>query len=137
MWVFHQKIKRVFATLNNLSNFEFGDIHAKVKEYKEISTQVEERLINDILEENRTNLHPIIAEYIGYLRLEEYIFKQKTQLHEFQECYANSSYFHALTRGRRRILHIHNIQNEDGNWVQGEDQIAKAACDYFQDYIHW
>lgn len=43
----------------------------------------------------------------------------------------NSSNFHALIRGRRRKLYIHKIQDEEGNWLQGDENIARAACNHF------
>ncbi|XP_055802719.1 uncharacterized protein LOC129871761 [Solanum dulcamara] len=132
MWCFHQKMKRLAATLSTWSRLQFGDIYAKVKEYEDKTRHAEEELISSNSEENRTKLHAINAEYIKYLKLEESMLKQKTQLHWFKEGDVNSKYFHALIRGRRRKLYIHKIQNEDDNWVQGEENIAKAACEHFQ-----
>ncbi|OIT20481.1 hypothetical protein A4A49_65757, partial [Nicotiana attenuata] len=73
------------------------------------------------------------AKYINYLKLEENILRQKTQLHWFKEGDANSKYFHSLIRGRRRKLYIHKIKDENGTWIQGDSAIGAAACDYFQD----
>lgn len=44
----------------------------------------------------------------------------------------HSRYFHALVRCRRKRLHIHNIQDEEGNWYQRYEEIANAACNHFQ-----
>lgn len=60
------------------------------------------------------------------------MLKQKAQLHLFQEGDVNSSYFYALIRGRRRRLHIHTIQDEEGNRFDGDDEIATAAYNHFQ-----
>jgi len=35
MWIFHQKMKRVAATLSSWFKMQFGDIYAKVKDYEE------------------------------------------------------------------------------------------------------
>ncbi|WMV23932.1 hypothetical protein MTR67_017317 [Solanum verrucosum] len=35
-------------------------------------------------------------------------------------------------RGRRRRLFLHRICTENEVWVQGEEKIAQAACDYYQ-----
>lgn len=64
--------------------------------------------------------------------LEESILKQKTQLLWFKEGDANSKFFHAIMRGRRRKLYIHKICIENEEWIQGDENIAKAACDHFQ-----
>ncbi|XP_055825193.1 uncharacterized protein LOC129893811 [Solanum dulcamara] len=132
MWCFHQKMKRLAAILSTWSRLQFRDIYAKVKEYEDKARQAEKELITVNSEENRTKLHALNTEYIKYLKMEESILKQKTQLHWFKEGDMNSKYFHALIRGRRRKLYIHKIQNEDDNWVQGEENIAKASCEHFQ-----
>lgn len=54
-------------------------------------------------EENRNYIQKLNIEYIRYLKLEESILKQKSQLHWFKEGDANTKYFHALlTRSRMR-----------------------------------
>ncbi|XP_015162434.1 uncharacterized protein [Solanum tuberosum] len=54
------------------------------------------------------------------------------ELQWFKEGDANTKYFHALMRGRRRRLLIHKICNNEGEWIQGDNNIANAACDHFQ-----
>ncbi|XP_055822099.1 uncharacterized protein LOC129890602 [Solanum dulcamara] len=132
MWIFHKKMKRLATTLSDWSRNQFGDIYAKVKEYEEVVRQAEENLINMNSNDNRSKLHAINAEYIRYMKMEDAILRQKSQLHWFKEGDMNSSYFHALSRGRRRKLYIHRIQNDKGSWVQGDSEIADAACNHFQ-----
>ncbi|XP_049368158.1 uncharacterized protein LOC125833012 [Solanum verrucosum] len=132
MWSLHTKMRRLTNTLSNWSRVEYGDIFAKAKEYEEQVRGAEETLITANTEENRSKLHNINAQYIRYLKLEQSILKQKTQLHWFKEGDANTKYFHALMRGRRRRLFIHKISIDEGDWIQGDDNIAKEACQYFQ-----
>lgn len=120
MWILHQKMKRLSTTLITWSKKEYGDVFATVKDYEERVRNAEEEVINNNSEHSRSNLHCVNAEYIRYLRLEESILKQKTQLQWFREGDANSKYFHALMRGRRRRLHIHKICKENEEWVQGD-----------------
>ncbi|KAM3290025.1 hypothetical protein P3S67_018314 [Capsicum chacoense] len=103
-----------------------------VKEYEGKVSLAEEDMLNHNTDENRTKLHAVNAEYIRYLKLEESILKQKTQLQWFKKGDTNSEYFHALIRGRRRRLFIHKITNEQGDWIQGDDNIANAACAHFK-----
>jgi len=92
----------------------------------------EDNLIHNNTEEQRAELHGINAEYIRLMKMEDSILKQKTQLHWFKEGDSNSKYFHALIRGRRRRLFIHKILNDKTDWIQGDEHIAKAACEHFQ-----
>ncbi|XP_049399720.1 uncharacterized protein LOC125863746 [Solanum stenotomum] len=110
----------------------FGDIYAKVRDFEERVRLAEEDLIHNNTEEQRTKLHGINAEYIKFMKLEYSILKQKTQLQWFKEGDGNSNYFHALIRGRRRRLFIHKILKDNDEWVQGDDHIAQAACEHFQ-----
>ncbi|XP_049399717.1 uncharacterized protein LOC125863742 [Solanum stenotomum] len=132
MWTFHQKMKRLAATLSVWSKMQIGDNYAKVKDFEARVKEAEDNLIHNNTEEQRSKLHGINAEYIRFMKMEDSILKQKTQLHWFREGDSNSKYFHALIRGRRRRLFIHKILNDNADWVQGDEQIAKAACEHFQ-----
>ncbi|KAG5585495.1 hypothetical protein H5410_045929 [Solanum commersonii] len=44
----------------------------------------------------------------------------------------NTRFFHILVSGRSKKLPINRIQNMEGEWVEGEDQVAVAAQEYFQ-----
>ncbi|KAG5606071.1 hypothetical protein H5410_027563 [Solanum commersonii] len=115
MWSLHTKMRRLTNTLSKWSRLEYGDIFAKAKEYEEQVRVFEETLIL----------------YLEESELERSILA-KTRLHWFKEGDANTKYFHALMRGRRRRLFIHKICTDEGDWIQGDDNIAKEACQYFQ-----
>ncbi|XP_015084239.1 uncharacterized protein LOC107027648 [Solanum pennellii] len=53
------------------------------------------------------------------------------QLQWFKDGDTNSKYFHSIIRGRRRKLFIHKIVTENGDWIQGENNIAQEACEHF------
>ncbi|KAK4733755.1 hypothetical protein R3W88_008016 [Solanum pinnatisectum] len=133
MWQLHQKMKRLTTTLSSWSKREYGDIYVKVKEFEEMIRKTEEKLVSNNTEALIQQLHLINANYIRYLKLEESILKQKTQLQWFKEGDANTKYFHALLRGRRRRLFLHKICTDNDTWIQGDDQIAHTACDYFKE----
>ncbi|WMV30180.1 hypothetical protein MTR67_023565 [Solanum verrucosum] len=127
MWKFHQKLKRLSNTLSHWSRKEFGDIFNKVKEYEEKVRTAEESLIHEHSDTNRAKLHELNAKYIRFLKVEDSILKQKTQLQWFKEGDSNTKYFHTLIRGRRRKLFIHKLRRSDGDLIQGDDNIAEAA----------
>ncbi|WMV50073.1 hypothetical protein MTR67_043458, partial [Solanum verrucosum] len=132
MWKLHKKMKRLTSTLSSWSKQEYGDIFTKVWEFEETIRKSEEELMTNNTKVLRQELHQMNATYIRYLKLEESILKQKTELQWFQEGDANTKYFHALMRGRRRRLFLHKICIENEVWIQGEEQIAQASCDYYQ-----
>ncbi|XP_015160445.1 uncharacterized protein [Solanum tuberosum] len=132
MWRLQQKMKRLTATPSNWSRTTYGDIFSIVRDHEERVRVAEEALIVNNSTENRANLHMINARYIKYLKLEDSILKQKTQLQWFKDGDTNSKYFFAIMRGRRRILFIHKVCIGNEEWVEGYENIAKAACDHFK-----
>ncbi|KAH0650296.1 hypothetical protein KY284_030208 [Solanum tuberosum] len=103
-----------------------------VKGFEENSRHSEEEHMTNNNEDSRQKLYQMNANYIRYLKMEESILKQKTQLQWFKDGDANNKYFHALIRGRRRKLFLHKIYNDNEGWIQGEEQIAQVTCDYYQ-----
>lgn len=132
MWVFDMKMKRLATTLSTWSKTEYGDIFANVKDFEEQLKIDEVDIINNNTEENRSKLHVTSASYIKFLKLEESILKQKTKLQWFKYGDTNSKYFHVVMRGRKRKLFIHQNCKDNGDWIQGDDNIANAACEYFE-----
>ncbi|XP_019225728.1 PREDICTED: uncharacterized protein LOC109207293 [Nicotiana attenuata] len=110
----------------------YGDIFQRTKEFEEKVRKAEETWAHTNKESDRAMAHELTAQYVKYLKVEESVLKQKTQLQWFKDGDANSKYFHSLIRGRRRKLYIHKIKNEDGDWIYGDEAIGEAACDYFQ-----
>lgn len=90
IWVFHQKMRRLSATLSSWSKAQFRDIHAKMKPYEERIKNAEKELITLNTDVARSYLHSLNAEYIRFLKLEESILRQKSQLHWFKEGDANT-----------------------------------------------
>ncbi|WMV50074.1 hypothetical protein MTR67_043459 [Solanum verrucosum] len=125
-------MKRLTSTLSSWSKREYGDIFATVKEFEEKVRNAETEVLHNNTADNRTKLQCANAEYIKFMKMEAVILKQKTQLQWFREGDAKTKYFHALMRGRKRKLFIHQINNESGEWIQGDVNIARAACEHFQ-----
>ncbi|WMV32844.1 hypothetical protein MTR67_026229 [Solanum verrucosum] len=117
MWKLHQKMKRLTSTLSKWSKKEHGDIYAKVKEYEETIRKSKEDLLTNNTETFRHHLHLMNANYIKYLKLEESILKPKTQLQWFKKGDANTKYFYALMRSRRRRLVLHKISIGNDVWA--------------------
>ncbi|XP_055826454.1 uncharacterized protein LOC129894869 [Solanum dulcamara] len=127
MRIFHLKLKRLANTLSNWSRQQYGDIYTTVKDFEEKIKQAEDDLIHDNSEGNRTKLNHVNAQYIRYLKIEQSILKQKTKLQWFKDGDMNSRYFHAIIIGRRRRLFNHKINDDQGNTIQGDQNIATAG----------
>ena len=132
MWIFHAKLKRLTKTLREWSKQEYGDIFEKVKQYEDEVKKAEQDMIMNNSIENSEKLNAINAHYIKYLKLEYKILQQKTQFHWLKEGDANSKYFHAVIRGKRKRMFINKLMDDSGAWIHGEENIAKEACDYYK-----
>ncbi|WMV32839.1 hypothetical protein MTR67_026224, partial [Solanum verrucosum] len=106
-----------------------------VRDYEDRVKVAEENLIQHNTDKNRTALHEINAKYIRYMKFEDSILRQKSQLQWFKEGDGNTKYFHALIRGRRRKLFIHKIINDIDEWIQRDEHIAEAACKHFHNIL--
>lgn len=76
---------------------------------------------------NRESLHEFNAQSIRYLKLEDTIMKQHSQLYWFKEGDSKSKFFHSLIRGRRRRLFIQRIYDKEELFL-GDENIGNAAC---------
>ena len=132
MWRFHQKMKRLSYILSGWSKIEFGDIFQNVSMFEEWVHKDEENYMSNQSYTNRCFLHKINAKYIKFLKLEDTILTQKTQLYWFKEGDNNSKYFNSVIKGRRRKLFIHKVVNENGVWVQGYYNTAHVAWKHFK-----
>ncbi|KAK4706662.1 hypothetical protein R3W88_033794 [Solanum pinnatisectum] len=128
----HIKYFRFLNYWTDQPSFEETVTECWNRDFEERVRVAEENLIHNNTEEHRAVLHGINADYIRFMKLEDSILKQKTQLQWFKEGDVNSKYFHALIRGRRRRLFIHKILTDDDEWVQGDEHITQAACNHFQ-----
>ena len=59
---------------------EFGDIFHNVRMYEEQVHKAEENYLSNQNDSNRSFLHEINVKYIKFLKLEDTILKQKTQI---------------------------------------------------------
>ena len=132
MLILHTKMRRLTATLRNRSKKEYGDVFMKVKKYEELVREAEDIILHYNTKENGEKLQEVNAQCIRFLKIENVILQQKTQNHWLKEGDSNTKYFHAIMRGRRRRMLIHKIENDNGEWIQGEENIARETCDYYK-----
>lgn len=63
---------------------------------------------------------------------EELFWRQQSRLLWLHSGNRNSSYFHAITRGRRVVNSLSGLENELGQEVVEDDQITATVSNYFQ-----
>ncbi|KAH0716961.1 hypothetical protein KY290_013528 [Solanum tuberosum] len=82
--------------------------------------------------QSREDLNKGHVEYIKWINMQDSIYRQKAHIKWFKEGDCNSKFFHSILRIRRNKLSIHRIKNHQGNWIQGEERIIKAAIKHFK-----
>ncbi|XP_019241015.1 PREDICTED: uncharacterized protein LOC109221003 [Nicotiana attenuata] len=133
MWILQQKLKALAKSLSRWSRDTIGDVQENVKQMEENTRLQEEAYDLDDSEENRQELHKSQAEYIRWLKMQDSILKQKARVKWAEEGDTNSKYFHSVIRERRRKTQLHMIKNRDGDWVEGNRNIAQAAIEHFSE----
>ncbi|XP_070040659.1 uncharacterized protein [Nicotiana tomentosiformis] len=63
--------------------------------------------------------------------MQDSLLSQKANIQWFEEGERNTQFFHSKLREKRRRLQLNRIKKHKGNWVQGEEKIAKAAIRHF------
>nr|XP_016484168.1 PREDICTED: uncharacterized protein LOC107804753 [Nicotiana tabacum] len=92
---------------------------------------LEEIDITNNTEDGREETNKAHAEYIIWLNTQDSFLSQKANIQWFDKCDRNTQFFHRKLREKRIRLQLNRIKNHKGNWVQGDEQIAKAAIRYF------
>ncbi|XP_070019578.1 uncharacterized protein [Nicotiana sylvestris] len=50
----------------------------------------------------------------------------------FQDDDRKTKFFHAHVKGKRKILQVSRILNNNGNWIENQDDMAKEAVEFFK-----
>ncbi|XP_060182082.1 uncharacterized protein LOC132611715 [Lycium barbarum] len=133
LWILHQKLKRTSKVLSVWSRATFGDIYEEVTKMESKIADLENNLLVDNSPKNGTLLNHANAEYIIALKRRDSLLKQKARIKWLAEGDVNSAFFHNTIKGRRRRLSIHQIKNRDGDWIFGNQDIANAGIQHFQE----
>ncbi|XP_070025206.1 uncharacterized protein [Nicotiana sylvestris] len=131
--LFNHKLKKLKKTLSTWSRATYGDIFQKIASLEEVVLVHERQFEAYTTQFNRARLHKVQAEMIRYLAIEEEFWKQKSGMTWFKDGNRNTKFFHDQVNGRRKILKLKRIQNNSGNWIDEEEQIAAEAVNFFKD----
>ncbi|XP_075087994.1 uncharacterized protein LOC107798356 [Nicotiana tabacum] len=109
----------------------FGDIYEEPKRLEKQINELEAMHVADTTPAHRVELNEAKAKYILYLKIQEEVLRQETKAQWLNEGDKNTSYFHSVIKERRKILCIQKIQDDEGQWREGDKKIAEAAISHF------
>lgn len=67
-----------------------------------------------------------------YYHLVEEFWRQKAGIQWFKDGDRNSKFFHAHVRGKRKKLHVSRILDNNDNWIESQEDIAKEVVEFIQ-----
>ena len=82
---------------------------------------------------NEDRLRVLKVELRELLIKEEKLWQQRSKLHWLKEGDQNTRYFHGKASQRCRKNCIKRLRNQNGEWVDGDDQIARLFIDYYSE----
>ncbi|XP_070041000.1 uncharacterized protein [Nicotiana tomentosiformis] len=130
--MFKQKLKKVKSALSKWSKATYGDIFKQLVILEDIVKVKEMPFEEEPTIDNRIVLQKAQAELKKYLNIEEQYWKQKARMTWFAEVGRNTSFFHNHVNGKSKKLQLKRIKNEDGDWVEDQDQMANVVVDFYQ-----
>ncbi|XP_060170505.1 uncharacterized protein LOC132601442 [Lycium barbarum] len=129
---FKKKLKSVQSALSQWSKHTFGDIF-KLLSIREEKVRIKEDLFEEFpTEGNRMILRRAQAELKKYMHYKEEFWRQKAGFDCFAEGDRNTRFFHNIVKGRRKRTQIKRIQNSDGIWIEGTNNLADEAISFYQ-----
>ncbi|XP_060190667.1 uncharacterized protein LOC132619937 [Lycium barbarum] len=137
MWKVHCKLKAVARRLSSWSRETYGDIFRDSKEAEKEVKELEKKHTENNNEETRSSLNKEKAEYIRLLKNQYEIYRKRAKERWLQDGDKNSPYFHKVIKDRRRKLNIHKISDNEGNNIEGHQNIADAAIKHFEELFKY
>nr|XP_016498930.1 PREDICTED: uncharacterized protein LOC107817591 [Nicotiana tabacum] len=131
MWKFHLKLNNTCRCLSQWSKTYIDNIFDNVKDLEKMVDDLEHKIITNNTDSNRAELNRINVLLIKAYKTEESIWKQKSGIKWFVKGEVNSKFFHFIAKGRRKRLSLKKIRLNDGNWIEGDEDIAKEAISFF------
>ncbi|KAG5581995.1 hypothetical protein H5410_052622 [Solanum commersonii] len=63
---------------------------------------------------------------------EEEFWKLKAGMQWFKEGERNTKFFHTIVKGRRSRLRVNRIQNNEGKWLEDQEDIEEATIEFYR-----
>ncbi|XP_016570806.2 uncharacterized protein LOC107868645 [Capsicum annuum] len=130
--MFHQKLKRTKVALTERSKQTFGNMFQEIATLEDVIKVREKQFEAESIGINRAKLSQSQIELAIRLRKEEDFWRQEARFEWFKDGERNTRFFYVVVKKRRSRLKIQRIQNEEGSWLDNQDEIAEAATTFFQ-----
>lgn len=130
--MFNYKLKKLKKALSLWSKSTYGDIFQIIAILEGVVVIYGSQFELNPTQQNRERLQNIQAELIKYLAVEELFWQQKSGMKWFQDGDRNTKFFLAQMTGIRRSLKLSRIQNNDGQWVEGNEEMAVEEVKFFE-----
>ncbi|XP_050257533.1 uncharacterized protein LOC126702755 [Quercus robur] len=105
--------------------------HPDAKEIKQLQTRVEVLQAEECTVENRAEFLEVSKKLDNLLRQQEIYWAQRSRVLWLKHGDKNTKFFHSKASQRQRRNSIHGIRDEENNWVEAQEDIARVAINYF------
>ena len=102
------------------------------KEIKRLQHRIEALNLAEATMENKAEFLEVSKKMDALLMKQEIFWAQRSRIPWLKHGDRNTNFFHAKASQRRRKNYIQRIKNGDNEWVDGSDDIAMVATDYFE-----
>ncbi|KAG5631132.1 hypothetical protein H5410_002849 [Solanum commersonii] len=130
---FQAKMKKVKKALTGWSKETFGNIFQQIATLEDIIKVKEVQLEILPSAENRMALSKAEGEVKKFLFMDEKYWKQKLGMRWFVNGDRNTKFFHSYVKGRKKKLHISEIQTPKGDTVNSNENIGAEVVKFFEE----
>lgn len=69
------------------------------------------------------------------MKQDEDFWRHRANLHCLKDGDNNTKFIHGMVKKRMQKIAIHKIQNDQGNWLENEDNIHGVAVKFYLDHL--
>ncbi|KAK1650817.1 hypothetical protein QYE76_068622 [Lolium multiflorum] len=122
-------IKRVGLELHSWSKDILGDLQNRIKKAKKDLNRCRKKDISP----EQVSLEQLLRYKLERLQDQKNVYwKQRAKAHWLKDGDQNTSFFHACASERRRVNMLKKLRNDDGGWVEGDEELRSFITNYYQ-----
>ncbi|XP_075076767.1 uncharacterized protein LOC142163385 [Nicotiana tabacum] len=130
--IIQNKRKKVKLALTAWSKEIFGDIFKQIASLEDVIKVHEIEFELNPTVQNREKLHKVEANITLFYHLEKEFWRQKAGMQWFQDGDRNTKFIHAHVKEKRKRLQLSRILDNNGNWLDSQQDMAREAMEFFQ-----